>query len=108
MLYYTLFIGSLVGISILVSYCSCQTNQTGALNRYFIITWLLGCIPVWALVSYFSKNIVFDGIVYDLIILVVYFAALLYFSGKAVEFTWAQLFFLLLMVIGGIGFKLSE
>ena len=47
-------------------------------GRWFYIVWVINCIPLWALVSRYSKNILFDGMLYDIILTLTYIFTMLY------------------------------
>jgi hypothetical protein len=71
------------------AYCSCQQNITG-LKTWFFATWALGLIPMWAIVSRYSKNIVADAVLYDTTVALVYYLALLAFTGQYSTIRWWQ------------------
>lgn len=107
-IFYVLFISSTIFTAYLSSYFSCKTNELGIADKNLLYTWLVSLIPVWTAISLYSKNIVFDGLIYDSVMVISYFVFLLYFSGKAVEMNKMQLVFLSLMLFSILGFKISE
>lgn len=52
------------------AYCSKQANNDSKL--FFYLTWFIGFIPFWALVAKHSKNLIYDGMLYDFCILISY------------------------------------
>lgn len=69
------------------SYVSCMSNARGTLG-WFLATALVGMLPMWALVSKYSHNVSADGLLYDSVVVLAYYPALLYFSGAAVSAPW--------------------
>lgn len=60
---------------------------------------LAGFIPTWALTAYYSKNIIFDSLIYDMSLVVssiIFFAIL----GKAEKFTFINWIGVFLAIIG--------
>lgn len=80
-----------------------NNNQAGA---WFYYAWLISVIPVFPLVTKYSKNLLFDGMLFDLVMFVSYVLTLLLLgSGKA--FTLVQWLGLSLTVIGFILLKVK-
>lgn len=107
-IFYSLFVPSTIGVTILGSYYSCKNAEIGGISKYFFLLWFISCIPVWTTASVYTKNIVFDGLIFDMILLIGYFVGMTYFSGKYLQFSLNQYIFLLMMLLGCVGFKLSE
>ena len=78
MIHYFWWVPCIILISVFYSWCSVVVNR----NPSSLWFWVL-CIqfPLWAFVSRISKNIAFDGIVYDALLCLSYAVALLWFSG---------------------------
>ena len=73
-------------------YIAVKYNQKDFLKTYLLMT-LFGFIPTWALTAYFSKNLLFDAVLYDLV-LVLTTTPIMIFLGQAYGFTfvnWAGL-----------------
>ena len=66
---------------------------------FFMLTLLLGLCPFWAIVSRISKSILFDGILYDIIMFGT-FAATMAFLGAGDRFSAYNWFGAVLIVIG--------
>ena len=32
------------------------------------MVWIMGCVPLWAIISRYSTNLFFDGVLYDIIL----------------------------------------
>jgi len=78
-----------VPLTLLYNYLMCwvaiKYNNKDFWLNYFFLT-LFGLIPTWALASYFSNNLIFDGLLFDVILVissVIFFAIL----GKAEHFS---------------------
>lgn len=55
-------------------------NQTGSVSAAWGL-WMVGAIPLWVFVSKFSKNMLFDAMLYDSLMVVSFALAVSYFSG---------------------------
>jgi len=49
-------------------------------KMFFFLIWAWGTLPVWALVAKYSKNLFFDAVLYDSIIIISYSLSLLHFT----------------------------
>ena len=61
--------------------------------------WFVGAIPLWNFVSRYSKNLLADGFVYDLILLLSYVGTLIYL-GEASKFNVVQWIGLVFCILG--------
>lgn len=50
---------------------SVQQNNTGHIKWFFAV-WAIGIIPMWAIVSRYSRNLSADGLLYDFAITLIY------------------------------------
>lgn len=58
-----------------------KNNQLG--GKWLVIAIIYSALPVWPIISRFSKNLLFDGIIYDMILFLSYVVTLLLLgSGK--------------------------
>ena len=95
-----MWIPLLVVLSVLGAYLS-KLNSENAGWRYGIAMYLVGMVPIWVVVSKFSRNLLFDGMLFDTLLFVTYaltFCAL----GVGATFTPLQWFGCALMAVGGI------
>jgi hypothetical protein len=74
---------------------------------WFFAIWGVGLIPLWALVAKYSKNLVVDAVIFDTTVAVVFFVALVYFTGQSSELRWYQYLGFALTLIGTILLKLG-
>jgi hypothetical protein len=81
------------------AYFSVQQNTTGHIKWFFAI-WAIGIIPMWAIVSRYSKNLSADGLLYDFAITLIYYPALCYFSAEGFNMRWWQIVGFILGLIG--------
>ena len=51
-------------------------------SKWFWLAWVIGALPLWLVTSRWSKNIFFDGMLYDCVMIVSYALATAYFTGK--------------------------
>ena len=78
--------------------CWVSVRYHGFLDVYARMT-LLSAIPTWSLAAYFSKNLMFDSLLYDTT-LVVSSPIILAMLGQASTFTISNWIGLLMAVIG--------
>lgn len=89
-----------------------------SLNCYFAIKWKgvsfwklhftlasLALVPAWSLAAYLSKNIIFDGMLYDLL-LIISGVTVCIVLGEAVKFTVWNFAGLALTIIGLVLMKI--
>jgi len=86
------------------AYTSKQANDTKAWS-WVIATYISGCIGLWPLVARSSKNLVFDGFLYDTMIFTGFYITLLCL-GAAKGFGPYQWTASILIFVGLILFKL--
>lgn len=89
MLFTVAWVLVLAALMVASSYFSYRQNISSD-KLWFFATWGIGVIPMWPLVSRFSKNIVADAVVYDTTITIVYYVALLYFTSQFGTVRWWQ------------------
>lgn len=83
-------------VAIVGAYSSIQVNK----NPQSLWFWFMFLpITVWPFVSRISKNIVFDGILYDSLVAVAWLLGFILF-GASKDFTWMNYLGLMLAVIG--------
>ena len=84
------------------AYFSNKLNTTHD-NKWWIIQYGWSLMPIWTMVCRFSNNIVFDAVLYDLIILITYSFSLIILTRTSLSQTkWIGL---ALIFIGMILFK---
>lgn len=94
----------------LISYNS-NNNYTSGGYKWLFFNIALGCLasPIWAFISFYSKNMVLDSILYDITVAVscVFFAV--YFSEKfSHHLNVSEIIGIIFMVIGFLVFKFGE
>lgn len=77
-----LFIPLTIVYSIVAAYFSYKLNS-GA--NVFWISYLLNILPIWTFWSLLSKNLLFDAILYDLILIICYSLTLIYFTKQQLQ-----------------------
>lgn len=86
------------------AFFSYRQNLTGD-KAWFFATWSIGLIPFWAVISRYSKNLVWDGALYDSLVTVVYFVTLSTCTGKIGTMVWYQYIGFAMMVFGAVLLK---
>lgn len=97
-----LFIPITIVYSIIAAYFSFRLNSG---DKVFWITYGLNILPIWTFWSLISKNILFDAIVYDLILIICYSVTLIYLTKQPLNIQ--HYIGLVLIFLGLIIFKWS-
>ncbi len=69
---------------IMCAYLTNRNNLSGGI--WFWAMWSTGAIPIWAMVSKYSKDVVFDGMVFDIVMTITYTLSILYFTKAFQKF----------------------
>lgn len=85
------------------SYFTIKNNQIG--SKWFWFLTVSSMIPCWAIVSRFSKNVVVDAIIYDVLLTVSYAIGILYFSNTFERLKVINLCGIILIIVGLLLFK---
>lgn len=77
-----IFLAYLIWVPLIIafySYYAYVSKLNNDSNNYNYIVWImiLGAFPGWALVSKFSKNLLFDGMLYDNIMFLTYVSTMI-------------------------------
>ena len=105
-MFYVLWIPLLIISVAALSYLSYRNNVDG--GKWLWIMYAFQLIPgVWILVSRFSKNLMFDGVLYDVIMLMAYSVCLGFFTGQFEKFTLTNWVGFILICIGFILLKVK-
>lgn len=95
MIYYLILILSTILYSGTSAYYSYKLNQD---SQYFIHCYLIALIPIWTIISKFSKNILFDAIVFDLTLMITFSIVLIILTKKNLD--WINYIGLALIFVG--------
>lgn len=63
---------------VLSAYITIKNNSLG--GKWFWVMVLVNAMPLWAIVSRFSKDVVLDAFIFDLVLILGYSFGLLYFT----------------------------
>jgi hypothetical protein len=74
MIHYLWWIPAVIIFYSLYAYLSRQSNLYG--GKWFLALWGLGIIQLWPIITRFSKNLFFDGLLFDLFLMISYFITL--------------------------------
>lgn len=89
-LFRALWIATLIVSCSVQAWMSVKNNETH--GGYFWWIFLAGQVPIWAYVSARSKELVFDGILYDVIAVPCYMIVMAYFCKQQLtQMTWIGL-----------------
>jgi hypothetical protein len=76
-------------------------NNSGD-NAAALWMWAICALPMWMIISRYSKNILFDAMLYDVLLVIVYTCGIAYFGDKALSilnFIGIALMFIGLMMV---------
>ena len=82
---YLLWIPALIAMHLTGAWLSISNNSGD--NRSAIYIAMLGMFPLWAIVSRYTKNILFDAMLYDTITAIVFAVGIVYFGHKSLSTT---------------------
>ena len=77
-MFYITFIISAILYSLITAIFSFKLNSG---DKVFWVAYFLNIIPVWTLLSKYSQNILFDAMIYDLILFLGYSGTLIYLTN---------------------------
>jgi len=80
MLFYLWAIPGIALIFGLNAYFSHNNSVSG--GKWFFLVWAASCSPLWALMTKYSKNLIFDGLIYDIFGLIVYTTVIVALASK--------------------------
>lgn len=90
-----------------VLYCWLSVKYSGQFWKLYLTLELVALIPAWTCVAYFSKNIIFDSFIFDMLLVVSSPLVFMYF-GQACHFTAVNYVGIALAVIGLILARLPK
>lgn len=65
-------------------------NSNGGAPVWFWLSWGAGMIPLWTLIARQSRNVVLDGLIFDVTMTLVYTTSILYFTKSFSKFGLSQ------------------
>lgn len=87
---------------LLIGFLTYKNNTSGG---WVAALWLAGAIPLWPLISRFSRDVVFDGLVFDVCMTVTYTLSVMFFTKAFYKFGLEQYMGLALILFGLFFFK---
>jgi hypothetical protein len=102
-LWYLSWIPFVTFLYFLQSWLTVQNNIHG--GRWFWIFFGVSLFTPWVIISKFSKDVVSDALVFDVILVLSYTIGLLYFSNSISKFGFSQWFGIFTIVLGMFIFK---
>lgn len=98
MLRYVIWITLTVFCNFLLCYVATKYNNKSPWSNYLWISFI-DLIPTWALASYWSKNLIFDGMLYDAV-LVISSVVMFWLLGRAEHFSLLNWVGVVLVIFG--------
>ena len=90
---------------IIFAWISKNNSEHG--GKWFWWTWAWNMVPLWAIVSKYSKNIMFDGMLYDVILMLTYVFTMIYL-GADESFTTLNRIGIVVVITGFIMMKVPK
>ena len=106
---YYLFI--LISLSIMTpigAYTSNKSLEAGGMSKWFFLNWAGWCMPIWAIVTLYTKDVVFDGLVYDLIMTIAFTIAIIIFTKSYNTMNIYNFIGVAITLIGLVIYKLGD
>lgn len=103
---YYLWVPLVIVVYMAMGYFSFRLN-TDKGTLWFILNWLLPIIPIWSFIAMNTRRLVFDGLLFDVILIVVYTFSVMYFTKTFDTLKIHNYIGLTAMIIGLILFKKS-
>jgi hypothetical protein len=91
----------------LYSYASFKSNQTQE-TSWFFFNWALMLIPLWAVVAKYSKHLLFDGMLYDVIMVFTFTIFTAVLSKESNNYSWYNYSGVVLILIGFMLMKMRS
>jgi len=103
-MHYLIWVPALIIYIFFYGWLSIKNNQYADIvwyqSKWFWICFVYGAIcPFWVFISRTSKNLIFDGMLYDVLLFVTFVCAMIFF-GKAESFNRYQWIGVLLVTAG--------
>ena len=105
-MFYAAWITYICILFTLSAYVSKQANDSDSWKWVYIL-FFMNLFGAWPIVARYSKNLIFDSLLYDLIIFFTFYLTLLYL-GAAKSFSPVQWVGTVIVAIGFIVLKLGE
>lgn len=102
-LWYLSWVPFVTLLYVIQSWLTIQNNNHG--GKWFWIFFLASLFTPWVLISKFSKDIMFDAMIFDAILVLSYTLGLLYFTNSFSKFSYPQWIGIFLILVGMVVFK---
>ena len=90
------------------AYFSYRSNQEHT-PLFIFLNWVCWSMPTWTVVTVYSKNIIFDGVIYDIIAIITFAIVTAFLMSKGgFHFTIGQGIGIIVMILGIGIFKISS
>lgn len=98
-MYYFIFIPTVITYATWVAYVTSKLNIGGS-NIWFALSLMSACVPIWTFMAKYSKRIVLDGVLYDILMFLSYTIAIAFFAKIGSRWNILQWVGLILCSIG--------
>lgn len=109
MMPYYIWIPLSIIICVFATICSFKCNTNKESISWFLAAWFFWAIPIWTVVSRYSKNLLLDGLIYDCC-MVVSFSIITYYLTTKYDvntFSYLQIIGIFMMICGIFVFKIG-
>ena len=103
--FYAIWVPAIIAFYSFYAYLSKTYNETRTWKT-FVVLLLVGVCPCWPIVCRFSKNLLFDSVLYDNLMFLA-FAGTLVLLGTGYHFRYWQWIGLVLIVAGSICLRIQ-
>jgi len=98
----------LIGVVSLSTYFSYRCNQE-RIALWFFLSWLAWSLPTWTIITAYSKNIILDGMIYDIVAVSTFAIVTSFLMSKGgFHFTIGQGIGIIIMILGIGIFKINS
>jgi hypothetical protein len=106
-MFYIIWVPSVILLYTAMGWLAVKNNAVE--NKWYLISFLIvQLIPLWVIVTKFSKNLIFDGMLYDVLIFLVSTISIGYFSNQIFHFNIIQYIGLAMVTIGFILMQIKK
>lgn len=102
-----------IPITIILMYANMWISHKSSQNpqeiKWFYYNWLfLACTPIWSLIAWYSKNLVFDAMLFDVVLCISCTIFAIWFTKNEIQFNNIQWVGIAIVLIGFVVFKLGD
>ena len=105
-MFYTIWITTLILYMSTYAWL-CFQNNLYKTPHWFVLSWLITIIPVWSVVSKYSNNLLFDSLLYDVVMVSTYTLVTAILMKDKLAFTTVNWIGMSVVIVGFIMMKIK-